>query len=456
MNSSMNQTNFLVYPDEKVFPTDMASAQAPLTPEIMQELETFFHVKPKNMGISMVLEDRCKRIISRTVFEDNIYVSVSDKGEIIDIINFYVPKEDEKMPMFVDESDFIPKTTEEDAFTKELIAHMSEKLEGYELVVNNFIDRDYRHLIWLKRLSNGMNNPFQSVKIIVDIPHQRVASYVSYDKEPNAETAKITQAQAEEFVTSFMKKKEISGEIEEMKLGYCQPNDIWDEQITVEKDHVYLAYIATVCNGCLRIYVDALSGEIIGGEYFKAEDAGVFCIEDSLFTYAKEWAKNGFTRLGYRSSVTIINGKPNAYGETDAELIRDFWSGKNSYAFYFSGHGTSTTIRGNSGTWTLRIEDVATKDWHFVFLDACSTGASNKWATAFGITNNSGSRAWLGWYKDVTISAAKRFNQEFWPLVVYYSIRDAALKAADEVPGYETAPIRFYGDPIYCGNVWSN
>lgn len=449
MNNSMNQTNFLVYPDEKVFPTNMAPAEAPLTPEIMQELETFFHVKPKNIGFSMMLEDRCKRIISRTAFEDNIYVSVSDKGEIIDISNFYVPRESEKMPMFVNESDFIPKTTEEDAFTKELIAHMSEKLEGYQLAVNNFIDRDYRHLIWLKQLSNGMNNPFQSVKIIVDIPHQRVASYVSYDKEPNAETAKITQAQAEEFVNAFMKQKEISGETEEMKLGYCQPNDTWDEQKTVEKDRVYLAYIATVCNGCLRIYVDALSGEIIGGEYLKKEQGGTFAIQQKEFIYALNLAAAGFRKLGYNvSSVNVTS-------VTDGSKIDDFWDGKDNYAFYFSGHGSADQI-GNNSTWRLYPKDVGGKDWHFVFLDACSTGASNKWATAFGITNSSGSRAWLGWYKDVSIPAAKLFNEEFWPLMVYYSIRDAALKAADKVPEYETAPIRFYGDPIYCGNVWSN
>lgn len=34
------------------------------------------------------------------------------------------------------------------------------------------------------------------------------------------------------------------------------------------------------------------------------------------------------------------------------------------------------------------------------------------------------------------------------------SIRDAAVTAAEEVPGSGTTPIRFYGDKEYYGEAW--
>lgn len=444
----MNQSELLIYPDERVLPTNRVSISASLSENILHELKTFFHVEPKNARGSFMIEDGSKRIISKNAFENNIYVAVDSNGKIIDITNFYVPAEDEKIALFACEADFIPETVERDTFTENLISHMTDKLEGYELIADDFIDRDYRHLVWVRRLSNGIQNTFQNVKIIIDVPHQMVASYTSYDRQPNTYTAQISQGDALEAIHTFMETKCIPGEVENIELAYCQPNTLWDENELIVEDEVHLAYIARVSDGNISIYVDAVSGAIIGGSYFKSEDGGVFCANLSGFTHSKTLATNGFKKLGYtvasKNSAIVSNSSP----------IDSFWANNNSYAFFFSGHGTAAQI-GNNSTWRLYPKDLgAQNDWHFVFLDACKTGAASTWAAAFGITNKSGSRGWLGWYDLVTTSASNLFNDYFWPMMTQYTLRDAALKAADKVPEAGSTPIRFYGDPKYYGVPW--
>lgn len=68
--------------------------------------------------------------------------------------------------------------------------------------------------------------------------------------------------------------------------------------------------------------------------------------------------------------------------------------------------------------------------------------------------NSHANRAFLGWNGKVYPSKTAAFADAFWPLVGTMSIQNAAVQAADEVPGKGTTPIRFYGDDYY-GTAWN-
>ena len=67
------------------------------------------------------------------------------------------------------------------------------------------------------------------------------------------------------------------------------------------------------------------------------------------------------------------------------------------------------------------------------------------------------SRAFLGWSDTVEGGNSTDFSSAFFPEVIAgnhsNNIRDAAVWAADQVPGYHTAPIKFIGDRTYRGFV---
>lgn len=122
------------------------------------------------------------------------------------------------------------------------------------------------------------------------------------------------------------------------------------------------------------------------------------------------------------------------------------------YALYYCGHASTTVLAFQQHN-IISSSDVS-GNWHFVFLDGCSTAANTGWASAFNIYGYS-NRAFLGWTTAVSLINTHAFNEEFWPLLDgTTSVRQAAVDAAAEVPGSGTTPIRFYGDTTYNGEAW--
>ena len=153
-------------------------------------------------------------------------------------------------------------------------------------------------------------------------------------------------------------------------------------------------------------------------------------------------------RLGYSTSSTW---------KSDKSLISDIKdylkNNSRAYAFYFTGHGSNSAL-GFKYNGRIYPSDV-TGNWHFVFLDACSTAADATWANAFKI-NGYSNRAFLGWSKSIRWAPGHEFAEKFWPRVNgKVSIRQAAVDAAADVPGEGTTPIKFYGDRSYTGKAWT-
>lgn len=116
----------------------------------------------------------------------------------------------------------------------------------------------------------------------------------------------------------------------------------------------------------------------------------------------------------------------------------------------------ASTLTDNTSWW--KYTSNVTGNWHMVFLDACSTAATNGWASAFRVYGYS-NRAFLGWNTNVDVGPACQFGSYFWPEASNHAhsstVYGAAVWAASQVPGSGTTPIRFYGDTTYNGRAWS-
>ena len=128
----------------------------------------------------------------------------------------------------------------------------------------------------------------------------------------------------------------------------------------------------------------------------------------------------------------------------------------NAYGLYLACHGDEDqTVLSGLG-WTMGRDDIH-GNWRFVFLDACYSAAGTGWSNQFNIYSYSQSRAFLGWSDTVEGGNSTDFSSAFFPELIAgnhsNNIRDAAVWAADQVPGYHTAPIKFIGDRTYRGFV---
>ena len=159
------------------------------------------------------------------------------------------------------------------------------------------------------------------------------------------------------------------------------------------------------------------------------------------------------TQTSWRMSRTITR---QTAAQSDPQACVPLSTDANAYGLYLACHGDEDqTVLSGLG-WTMGRDDIH-GNWRFVFLDACYSAAGTGWSNQFNIYNYSQSRAFLGWSDTVEGGNSTDFSSAFFPEVIAgnhsNNIRDAAVWAADQVPGYHTAPIKFIGDRTYRGFV---
>lgn len=201
-------------------------------------------------------------------------------------------------------------------------------------------------------------------------------------------------------------------------------------------------------------YIDAATGEDIAysekrmvARAFSADGEGAFPNPQKQTADATTC----FNELGYTTYEPCISAQYYLRQSLDAFIDDD-----NAYGLYLACHGDEDqTVLSGLG-WTMGRDDIH-GNWRFVFLDACYSAAGTGWSNQFNIYSYSQSRAFLGWSDTVEGGNSTDFSSAFFPEVIAgnhsNNIRDAAVWAADQVPGYHTAPIKFIGDRTYRGFV---
>lgn len=325
--------------------------------------------------------------------------------------------------------------------------------DSYMLSINN--DNDDTVYYWEKVDENGLKNIYDSLTVRVDTTNNQVISINRFYDSAESNNIKISEESAKKIILDYCGN---SQEITSCEQVYTKPNFYWnnDSVAYTKVDMVRLAYKITVDN--LNIfYVDTETGEIIGGDtIMAANNSAVFGNSGLIYVGANmSNAKLAFNKLGYTSSVDNVGLN------IRSDVLNYVNNDPKAYAFYINCHGNSSSLatKDSSGNSKLVLNSSEVSgNWHFVFLDACKTAANTTWANAFKINSNYSKRAFLGWSNLINQVNSHEFSGYFWNEVAarkYTSnVRDAAVWAADKVPGSGTTPIRFYGDRSYNGTAY--
>lgn len=160
-------------------------------------------------------------------------------------------------------------------------------------------------------------------------------------------------------------------------------------------------------------------------------------------------ACRSFQTLGYTNAMGTDNYQKYA---TRSSVMNYINNSGNNYGLYISSHGNTDLISmklNNSSEYIYPSQ--ISGNWHLVFLDSCSSLATNSFANSFK-ANGYSNRATLGWYMTVTTYASSEFFKYFHVLVGTTNLRSACLSAADRC--VKKTPIRMYGDTSWYGWAW--
>lgn len=382
---------------------------------------------------------------------ENDFVCVDGNNEIFRISNFG------------DESEVaVYAATNEDATVDEnMVAETIRALlnlsDEYVLIGTEEFDEDYL-TVTMSKAYNGIVNPYESVNAVIRKTDSNVVYLRVFDTAPETTEATIGENEALSAAADII--AELGTDVTSSKLVFTEPNYYWYNGTDTDyeiADFVRLAYEFVIGDGDWIVDVDAVTGEVIGGDMSMAEKAGCYGQTDTNYykgATTTKLAVAGYKKLGYTTSSQNSDN-----GTTLSSTISSFKSGSTAYGLYIRAHGNSAMTR-----LTVEVDGVFTPilyrtsvsgNWHFVFLDACYTGTDSTWASSFNISSSYASRAYLGWSGTVLTGNSYKFAVQFWPLVGTMSIRNAAVAAAAEVEGSGTTPIRFYGDTSYYGKAWS-
>lgn len=166
------------------------------------------------------------------------------------------------------------------------------------------------------------------------------------------------------------------------------------------------------------------------------------------------YAVKTFKILGYN----ILNGNTGALNyhiANSRNQVLDYISGTgNNYGFFVHAHASDGAFNmsrdGDNAPQRIYSSDI-TGYWHFVFINGCSSMASDSLARGFKTVGYS-NRASLGWYKGINNDAGAEWWKYFKDEAGKTNLRDACLNAADQCK--LSTPIRMYGDKTWNGKAW--
>ena len=402
----------------------------------------------------------------RLTVEDNLIIDIVD--DTVESVSCFVPVTDDEQVMFCsNDADSLLSSIEE-------IAELDAR---YSIRFSEAFDDDYWRITWEKEY-NGIYNPYESVNAVINRRTLELVSYKRFDEVPETYIPSISVAEALEQVEDLLIDNNVDSSEVTCELTFTKQNyDQISNTVTGFNGEVRLAYLIKVFDGQVFLYVDATTGDIIG--YDKTRDAAkCFSIDSSdedfpRPVYQCSLAEQCLSEFGYTVLPRVVSG-----GNIRNDILA-FLNRSDAYGFYvachgYLSHGSETTREdiwfghpvwdsaGNrasmeNSVWYITPEDIS-GNWKFVFIDACDCAKDQTFANAFNIYSYSSNRAFLGWYMSVAGEYSIWFSELFFPEVMNQthssSIRDAAVWAANQIPGAGSTPIRFYGDTTYDGRLY--
>lgn len=326
-------------------------------------------------------------------------------------------------------------------------------LDGqYQLVKSEEESIDFWLLAYRKVLENGLENECDGVNIMISRANNTVGFLVTFNMPANTLYADITENEAIAAAQPIINKWNMN--FNSIKLKYVQPNYFWNDDIQYEPaNFVRLAYEIELNNSAYFIHVDAVTGEVIGGDMAMGA-GGAF--GDQYVAGATTRINLAKTGIGTTMGYTPLFYRCSSEYATKTDIM-NYLQRSDARAFYFTGHGSrsaiSTKTKDDKLSWSLKRETIEgyNPNCNFVMLACCSAGTP-EWANTFNIYYNSTNKAFIGFYNTIWTSIDQRFNNIFWQEVGKSRLYNCALYAKACITDYNT-PLYFLGDVDYWGGI---
>ena len=260
---------------------------------------------------------------------------------------------------------------------------------------------------------------------------------------------------------AVLKAKDIQSKLGELavvstELTVFRPNYYWEstDGAYKEADYVRVAWCIKLEDSS-SIYVDARTGEILGGSSTLGVRARAVSAVPTVYRVGEcvTLAVSGLQRLGYTHHLNSVNY---VIFQNDIEYILN---GSQLKGLFLTCHGLNNDNLGiicdstdlESAHWVFPSNKI-NSNYKFVFLNACWSSVNDNFKGAFLGSNRTG-KAFVGWNVRIGQGTAYYFNTQFWPLVGTMPVLDAVLaaRAATLSAGYSDCNPGFSGDASYYG-----
>ena len=242
----------------------------------------FFAINIANANLTISEEETELAVNSLISFKSSEFLSAIDNNEEIRSIsvendkinntNFYKVETDNYLLKLdttdknvtgiyskTSEINFVPNATKDEA--REFITNKYEELnlpEDYDLVYLEKID-DYTWEADFQKKYGDVYNMYEAVKVFFTPENNEINALTVFDEPYENETTQITTGEAKEIVSNELN---IDSKIVSEELTIIKPNDYFEN--STDKN-LHKAWILTTEND-EYIYVDAIDGDVIGGD----------------------------------------------------------------------------------------------------------------------------------------------------------------------------------------------
>lgn len=400
-----------------------------LTSDVKEQLSTLQLSNEIPQQAQLIRDNFLNREVTRLTF-DTYEADIDQTGQVVSMTNYADMHDNDDTILDGENTDpsAYPVTKGEALALADQIAK-DYQLDGYQLVeCSNDIPATWL-LLWHKQLDNGVLNPYDMVTVTVDARDGSVMLMDRNSEVPEVTDVVVTEAGA--VRRSQPLRNELGGfSINSTTLTVFRPNFHWEstEVEYQEADFVRLAWCVTLEDDS-TIYIDAQTGEILGGDQTLAMRSRSVCAIPNI-AGGQECVQNaakGLAALGYTKHLNDV-----CYFIEEADILY-ILNQSNLKALYLRCHGDGKEItdfdKKPYRRWNISYKQI-NGGYRFVYLDACLSALKPYFAKAF-LGEDQSNKCFVGWNVSVPTGTSKDFGFYFWNLVRSNSptILDAVLKA---------------------------
>lgn len=407
------------------------------------------------------MERECQRIVY-----NDYEIEIDNGGHIVKYKNYEDYSVVDKSRKNYMENEILPEIDyliKEEDDLRTIISKIESvyNLEGYEQIACNGDVKEAWIISWCKKYGD-IYNPYECFNITIDSKDGSVISFGRNDLIPNSIEPLISNNQAKVFAQEIIEK--INSDIKEIELSFVKANFYWlDGGPYKPTNFIRLAWIIRLQNESM-IYIDARTGEILGGSETLSTDYGraMQVVDGFGKIYKVNAASGGLTTLGFNQTGYV----PVTWSITQTDID---WvlSRPNLYGLYLCCHGIylgnecvlGDDIYNTNNTWEIHSTS-SFGNWHLVCLDACQSSKNALFAYSFN-TVVSGT-AFTGWNNSISQTTSYAFYILFWNnyigtetvLNALLDARQDCLDAGMNSGGSNYCNPGFAGDSNYWGWAW--